>query len=918
MTEAATSPPAADEFTVVFADITPGDLPRVGGKGANLGALTRTGIPVPPGYCVTTKAFDQFVGALPDADRLFAALERLDGTDVAAARLAAQAMRDALGSIPVPPAVARAVIDAGTVLGIDRPMAVRSSATAEDLPGASFAGQQDTYLNIVGQSALLDAVRRCWISLFTDRAVLYRARSHFGHRTVRLSVVVQQLVNPEVSGILFTADPISGHRGVISIDAGFGLGEALVSGLISPDRYRVDRKRRAILLAVAGDKALAIRSVPGGGTCQETLPEALRRARTLDDEQVLALADIGARVETLYGGAPQDIEWCLAGGKFSIVQTRPITSLFPIPRAPDADDGGLRVYLSFGHFQMMTDAMPRLAREVWKYFFPAGKGHAPGLDETATLSSSMLDAGSRLYIDATPALRLPRARRVILSGLAHLYQELARMTEALTARPDFISGGSPGPVVRAALRILGPVAARVPALLFAVDPEAAAREAHNLFEGITKDAQARILGNPSLSGRIRRVTVEFNAFFSQVRGSLSLLLSGVLAHRLLARAAKSTWADGVRDEVDRLLRGLPGNVTTEMDLAVGDLTDLVREHPPLAALLREPAWGVVQAKLSGVPGGAEFGHSLERFLDRYGDRGAGEIDVARPRWRDEPSLLFRAIAGGLSGGDPGVHRRKYEAQVAEGEEAARRLVGAARRGPLGFVRRWWIGRLCRVARAGMGLREHPKYALVRLLGAARREVVAAAQTLVQRRQLLEATHVWHLGFDELVALLDDPSREMRHALATRDEAFRADQPRRPPIAMSSDGDTPALSSDRHDLPEGALAGTAASNGVVEGIARVVREPDREVLRAGEILVAAFTDPGWTPLFVHAAAVVTEVGGLMTHGAVVAREYGIPAVVSVEHAMERIQTGQRIRVDGTRGFVLVLSTPDPTPTARRSS
>ena len=902
--------PAAAGFCVAFPDITAGDLPRVGGKGANLGTLTRAGIPVPPGYCVTTEAFDEFVGALPDADRLFAALEGVDGTDVAAARRAAAAMRDALGSVPIPPVVARAVIDAATVLGLDRPMAVRSSATAEDLPGASFAGQQDTYLNVVGSAALLDAVRRCWISLYTDRAVLYRARNRFGHRAVRLSVVVQQLVNPEVSGIMFTADPISGHRGVLSIDAGFGLGEALVSGLVSPDRYRVDRQRRAILLAEPGDKALAIRSLPAGGTRQEPLAGPLRRARTLDDGQVLALADLGARVEAEYRGVPQDIEWCLAAGRFYIVQARPITSLFPIPAAPADDDGGLRIYLSFGHFQMMTDAMPRLAREVWKYFFPAGKGHAPGLDETAAPSPSMLDAGSRLFIDATPVLRLPRARRLILQVLAHLYEELARVVEALTARPDFGSGGSRGRVGRSALRILGPVVARLPALLFARDPGISARAAHRVFDGVIADAVTRIRAAPSPSARIRRVAVELNAFFAQVRGGLALLLSGVLAHRLVARAAKAPWADGVRDEVDRLLRGLPGNVTTEMDLAVGDLTDLVRGHHELEILLREHPWSEVQASLPTVPGGAELARALGRFLDGNGDRGAGEIDVSRPRWRDEPSLLFRAITGGLSGGEAGVHRRKYEAQVAEGEQAARRLIAAARRGRLGPWRAWWVGRLCRVARAGMGLREHPKFALVRLLGAARREILAAAEILGKRRQLLEPDHVWHLGFDELAALLDNPSREMRQELAAREEAFRADRPRRPPVAMSSDGETPASSPDRQDLPAGAMAGTAASNGVVEGIARVVREPDREVLRAGEILVAPFTDPGWTPLFVHAAAVVTEVGGLMTHGAVVAREYGIPAVVSVAHATERIETGQRVRVDGTRGFVLILPAQAP--------
>jgi pyruvate,water dikinase len=205
----------------------------------------------------------------------------------------------------------------------------------------------------------------------------------------------------------------------------------------------------------------------------------------------------------------------------------------------------------------------------------------------------------------------------------------------------------------------------------------------------------------------------------------------------------------------------------------------------------------------------------------------------------------------------------------------------------------------------MGLREHPKRIIVQVLGIVRTEVLAAGEILARRGQLAAARDVWHLGFDELARALDDEALDLREQVAVRAADLRRDQSRKPPIVISSDGETPTLATDRADLPAGALPGTAASSGVVEGIARVVTDPGREVLRAGEILVAPFTDPGWTPLFVHAAGLVTEVGGLMTHGAVVAREYGIPAVVSVAAAVDRIKTGQRIRVDGTRGFVQLL-------------
>ena len=456
--------------------------------------------------------------------------------------------------------------------------------------------------------------------------------------------------------------------------------------------------------------------------------------------------------------------------------------------------------------------------------------------------------------------------------------------------------------------MLGPLLGRVPGALLVLDPVAAASAADRFYEDLARAVRARITAAKTPGARVRQIAIELNAFFSSVRKSLSRLLAGAIAHRLLARVAQGSWADEVRDDVDRLLRGLPGNVTTQMDLAVGDLTDLVRPYPELAALLRDQSWAEVQVRWKTVPGGDAFAASFESFLARYGTRGASEIDVSRARWQDDPSLLFRAITGGLSGGETGVHRRQHEAQVAEAEAAKKRLVAAAGRGLAGPLRRWWVQRLCRVARAGLGLREHPKFALVRTLGIVRAEILAAAETLTRRSQMLELEHVWHLGFDELAAALDQPSLDLRQKLVARDAAFRVDQALKPPVVISSDGETPTLAIERKDLPPGALPGTAASNGVVEGIARVVRDPDRETLHAGEILVAPFTDPGWTPLFVHASGVVTEVGGLMTHGAVVAREYGIPAVVSVEGATERIHSGQRIRVDGTRGFVELLESP----------
>src|SRR6185436_19586743 len=258
-------------------------------------------------------------------------------------------------------------------------------------------------------------------------------------------------------------------------------------------------------------------------------------------------------------------------------------------------------------------------------------------------------------------------------------------------------------------------------------------------------AAQRIRSRQDLPERVRQCAVEMNSVFASLRPFVGVMAAGLLAHRLLARETRGEWARDVRGEVDNLLRGLPGNVTTEMDLAVGDLTDLIRTHPALAAALDGKPWLETRRALLDLDGGKEFIAALDRFLDRYGDRTAGEVDMSRPRWRDDPSLLLRVIAGGISG-EPGAHRRQYQAQVEIAKAAQSKLVAAAQRAPMGRVRGWWIARLCRVARNGLGLREHPKFTIVRLMGVVRPQIIAAGEQLAARRQIRNPADVWHLGF----------------------------------------------------------------------------------------------------------------------------------------------------------------------------
>ena len=916
MSAAESLPPATSRtagtqpLILPFEHISAADLPRVGGKGANLGEMARAGFPVPPGFCVTTAAFDAFLAGCGELQALYAQLEALDGKDVEAARRAAESTRATLGRAPLPPAVSEAVLATWRALGSEASWAVRSSATAEDLPDASFAGQQDTYLNIRGAEALLDAVRRCWVSLFTDRAVLYRARSGFGHRGVKLSVVIQRMVLPEVSGILFTADPISGRRGTVSIDAGFGLGEALVSGLINADLYKVDKASGALLEVRVGDKALAIRPRPEGGTWEERLPEETRHARVLDDAALRELVAMGVRIETHYG-KPQDIEWCIEAGRLYVVQTRPITSLYPLPApAPAPGDEGLHVYASFGHVQMMTDAMPPLAIQVWQLMLPFNRT-PPGTQDAPAESRAVTTAGSRIYLDVTPLLRHPVMGRVFRGILGHVYENVGQGLETLVGRPAFQRGASSG---RAGPRTLGrfvlPIMARVLARLIAVDPARLRPWVEDFSASRVAEVRARLAAATPGGARLREARRALSEFFTQVFLFVPPnIVVGVIANRLLVNLTRRGLLGGTEEDLSALERGLPGNVTTEMDLAVGDLTDRVRPYPALAELLRSRPASEALAAARDVDGGPAFLEAWRAFLERYGMRGPGEVDLSRPRYKDEPAPLIAAIVGGLGPASAqrtgGEHRAHHAALATQAEAAAERLIAASRRGLLGWMRAGLVRRLVRVARTGMGLREHPKFLLVRVLDLVRDAVREAGALLVQRGALGTAEEVYLFRFEELIAALEAAQTpDLRPLAEQRRATLQRDARRSPPFVMASDGEIPSLAA-RADLPPGALSGTAASAGVVEGLARVVLDPAREVLHAGEILVAPHTDPGWTPLFVHAAGLVTEVGGLMTHGSVVAREYGIPAVVSVAGATQRIRTGQRIRVDGTRGFVELL-------------
>jgi pyruvate,water dikinase len=876
-------------------------LQNAGGKGLNLSRLRRAGFPVPPGFIVSTAAYAAFVQANRLDEPIRDALRAVRPDVPLSLEAASQAIRARFAAGQMPAGISAAVQAALAAIG-GPAVAVRSSATAEDLPGFSFAGQQDTFLNVVGEEALRRAVIDCWSSLWTARAIGYRARNGIDHQAVSLAVVVQEMVPSETSGVLFTANPLTGKRTEMVVDATLGLGETLVSGQVEPDHYVVDAAGH-ILGKTLGSKATVVRGQAGGGTVTRHEDAAGRPA--LDDAALVDLARLGRQAADLFG-APQDIEWAGAGGRLYIVQSRPITTLYPVPDGMPPEP--LRVLLSFGAFQGVLDPITPLGRDLFRGAI-AGAAGMLGYRFTLEDVPTLREAGERLWIDFSGLVNSHPGREVALAAMEYVEPGGRQALLGLVRAGELPAPGRPRPLTF--LRLLKaflPAVGR--ALLTLLHPEAqGARLLHYLEVWLARlQAQMAAAGSPGERiALIRRVPGDgFRAILPRFVPRFGM---GMASYNLLIRLAAGL--PEPRPDTRAMMRGLPHNVTTAMDLSLWQAAQAIRADPAsLAHVAGAGAAALAAEYLSGqLPAAAQ--EALAGFIQRYGRRGLGEIDLGRPRWHEDPTPLMQAIQSYLRIADPAlapdvVFERGRQAAEAEIE----RLVQALR----GTRGGWLKARLARGAarrmRALAGLREAPKFAIVRFLALIREALLADGTAWVAAGALERPDDVFFLRLAELEALAAGERRDWPALVgARRQDNAREQQRRQIPRLLLSDGRAfyagVAAVAAGAAQEEHVLAGSPVSPGVVEGVVRVVLDPRDAQLMPGEILVCPGTDPSWTPLFLAAGGLVMEVGGMMTHGAVVAREYGIPAVVGVHEAASRLRTGQRVRVNGSSGQVVLL-------------
>jgi len=864
-----------------FQDIDKTKLMVVGGKGANLGELSKIeGIRVPDGFCISTEAFKRIIGEKSSVNELLAQLSLLKVEDRDKIGELSGEIRRVIEGIAIPQDINEEITRYLSRLDEKTAYAVRSSATAEDLPTASFAGQQDTYLNIIGKESILKHISKCWASLFTQRAVIYRLQNGFDHHKVYLAVVVQKMVFPQAAGILFTADPVTSNRKVLSIDASFGLGEALVSGLVNADSYKV--RNGKVINKKIPTKKLAIYAVKDGGTKEQDIELERQKTQTLTEQQILEIARIGRQIEA-YFGCPQDIEWCLVDDTFYIVQSRPITTLYPIPEVNDQEN---HVYISVGHQQMMTDSLKPLGLSVWQL----------------TAARPMYKAGGRLFVDVTLQLASPDSRGNLLHAMGQHDPLLKDALMTIIERGDFIkslpdekkepsptksNNGTSSASFQAQIEndptIVSDLIKRSQTALEELRQNIQTKSGADLFDFILEDIQhlKKSLFDPK----------SFGVFMSAMNASAWI------------NQKMTEWL-GEKNVADTLSLSVPNNITSQMGLALLDVADVIRPYPQIIDYLRHVEDDNFMDELVKFDGGKETQDVIYAYLNKYGMRCVGEIDITKTRWSEKPATLVPMILSNIKNLEPGANNRKLEQGQQEALKKEQELVAQLRQLPDGEEKAQETKRVVSLIRNFIGYREYPKYDIVNRYFVYKQALLKEAEQLVQANVIAEKEDIYYLTFEELREVVGTNKLDYQ-LISKRKDEYKLYEKLTPPRVITSDGEIITGEYKRENLPAEAIAGLGVSSGVIEGRARVILHMEDADLEDGDILVTSFTDPSWTPLFVVIKGLVTEVGGLMTHGAVIAREYGLPAVVGVENATKVIKDGQRIRVHGTQGYIEIL-------------
>ncbi len=870
------------------------DLAAVGPKAMSLVHLSRIGIPVPPGFCVLGAAYREHLeenGLIP---HISSSVDQLSNTSSRAKSALLSALRLAILEPPLTSVLRNEIEDHYRALGADR-VAVRSSATAEDLPGYSFAGQYETYLGVAGLEDCIEAIKKCWASLWTERAYDYRDKNGFDHLALDMAVIVQSVLQPHASGVVFTMDPVSGRSDRLVMEACFGLGDSLVSGRVVPDRFILEKENLRILSQTLSEKA--VKSVVGGegGVEEQAVPADRARAPSVGRSTVRRLGRLAKRAEAALG-SPQDMEWAVQGRKVFFLQSRPIT--------------GLRGGKSWEDRQVWTNA--NIGEVVPDVVTPANWFLVKVLG-TAVFDSVFRWIGidfkdnqlvgkvaGRAYFNINTfegALRhFPGLRKMdlsqVLGGEQGRLVELGELEIPESDIPDF--GFS-------RLRFIF----KMPLFAFRVlahSPRRGAQYVADMKERGEHLLRIDIgcLPDETIVAHLRSAVDEI---YENVHG-IAFSGLGMFHFTQLAKACKKWLGDGDGTFANRLLAGMGDMDIARAGLELWRLAARAQESPAVRrAVLSGDSWGVTRKRISNLEGGDEFLRCWDRFMGQHGHHTRGELEVYNPRWSEMPDYILETVRAYLKSTVTTNPLEHYEKRARERDE----LAAECRRRLKNPFRRLMFNFYLNQAQRGCVLRENIKSVAVVYWAAIRSMLLELGERFAKRGITGGRDDIFFLEFDEVVPVIRGEAEfKVRETVASRRAEYERNMRITPPKVVVGKFDTESFVPEDIDCERDSLTGIPVCPGIVTGPARVILKTNtNERILPGEILVAPFTDPGWTPYLLPAAGIVVDQGGLLSHGSIIAREYGIPTVVNVGPATRLITTGQTIQVDGTRGYVRIL-------------
>ena len=893
------STPDLDEiskrYTLWFQDIDVSAVSVVGGKGANLGEMVRAGMPVPPGFCITAKAYYDYlqITGLDDAVRGVigkGGQVHPDEIDPLAAEIRSLILEEEIPS-SITEGIIRFYRDLCEILqfegAAEAPVAVRSSATAEDLPEASFAGQQDTYLNVRGERNVIQHVKACWASLWTARAMAYRQRQGYDHLMVRAAVVIQSMLEPDTSGVLFTANPVSGNVEEVVLNASWGLGEAIVSGLVTPDTYVIRKDDFAVLSQEKGTKEITILNDGEGGIKELSTPESRRDIYALKDEQVIELTTLGTAIESHYGH-PHDIEWAYEGDRCYVLQARPITTL-----AKDEDLGSEPEYNRSMFVELFPESLSPLFLSVMQHligemldFVLNLWGFQPPQDIEPVGVFYNQPYFNRSYIETALAPLPTSVRQRVVGQLMNPFGHQERS----------VKGGSSLAYYEMTVRMLR-IMYRFPERLADIISE---------YQGEIAELQSLPIDSASDEELVTRIREKVFGASSILLGYDFLLIAITgLSYQVLGSFLERFAGEDTEMLRARLISGVDGNMTMETNLRLWDLAEVAKREPEVVQALKRGSTPGSATTFAELPGDSQFAVEFDKFLQAYGHREI-RMDIMYPTWVEDPTPVLGFIRGYLeadSSQDPhlrqdDLQRARIEATKEVSDQLSQTWIGRWFIKPIFF----WV---LRYAQALTRERDTMHFEMTRVFPLFRQYLHEIGRRWVNNGWIDHEEDVFFLTFDELEENAFEPC-DRRKLVRTRKEEFDFAQSYPWPDAIIGEREVFLRERPSSAGEEGQFSGIASSPGVVSGVARLIRGPDDfNNLQDGDILVAPFTTPVWTPLFGIARGLVTESGGILSHGAIVAREYGIPAVMSVANVMNLLEDGSPITVDGDRGFVRVI-------------